>query len=61
MTSKIALSWGKQTPWVVRIIGKGYRKVFTESKNLSKQKQVLYWESVTIRNITNETNKTSEH
>ena len=46
---------------MVIITGKRYRKVFTESNNLSKQEQVLYWESVTVRNITNETNKTNGH
>ena len=53
-----ALSWEKQTPQVAGIVGKRYNN---ESNNLSKQKQLCYWESVTVRNITNETNKTNEH
>ena len=35
--------------------------VFTEGNNLSKQKQLRYWERVTVRYITNKTNKTNEH
>ena len=33
--------------------------VLAESSNLSKQKQVLYLESATVRSITNESRKTN--